>query len=106
MLMRWISLPRTVLSRLTASLASRGAFIDIKPLNPDFCAFLDAARVIQMPVAELGHPIGVWAFPGSAATVLAAEFVYASCSIDQSLLAGIERMAGGTDFDVQILAGS
>lgn len=34
--------------------------------------------------------------------VFTTELVYTTCRVNQSLLAGIERMAGGANFDVEI----
>ncbi len=41
--------------------------------------------------------------PGSAHAVLAAELVDPTAGIDDLLLAGVERMAGGAHFDEEVL---
>lgn len=58
------------------------------------------AQITRAPTA----PLLQTAFCGSAACVALAEFVDATAGVNDLLLSGVERMAGGTYFDLQIMS--
>lgn len=58
------------------------------------------AQITRAPAA----PLLQTASCGSAACVALAEFVDAAAGINNLLLSGVERMAGGTHFDLQIMS--